>query len=157
MDSVLEHSILCPHCGKDITIKFTTKSLGSLREWACPYDTCKKRFGAIFAVDPSMAMEVSIVVDVDQLPPSHLFARELSEEIARALASNARLRSIIEQARKSGFEPEISTDVDVAFVSTDPPDAPMPLVREGRVMSGVFTKADEDAFHNMFRISLKGR
>ncbi len=155
MDSVLEHSILCPHCGKDITIKFTTKSLGSLQEWACPYERCRKRFGAILAVDPSMAMEVSIVVDVEPLPPSHRFARELSEGIARALAMNTGLQAIIERARKSGFEPEISTDVSVAFMSKDPPSEPARLVEGGDVAPGVFTAADEAAFHDMFRISLK--
>ncbi len=157
MESVLEHSILCPHCGKDLTIKFTTKSLGSLQEWTCPYDGCKKRFGAILAVDSTMAMEVSIVVDVDRLPQTHSFARELSEGIARALVSNIGLQSLIERIRKSGFEPEISTDVDVAFMPTDPPSDLISLVKGGSVVAGVFTKEDEAAFHNIFRISLKER
>ena len=157
MESVLEHSVLCPHCGKDITIKFTTRSLGLLQEWTCPYDACKKRFGAILAVDPTMAMEVSIIVDVNRLPISHLFAKELSEGIARALACNIGLQTIIERARENGFEPEISTDVDVAFTTVGPPCVPMPLVKGDEVSLGVFTAADETALHDMFRISLKKR
>lgn len=145
------YDVECPQCKSHLIVRMQRKHEGKEVEVKCHecnhlFDRTITRADLMFNAPPAGSKPAN--------PLLLEFSKALYDTVIEALNSSEVLGAQTEKLKQAGYEPSISVGFEVGLVRIGGElREPTPLVKDGHIVPGAFSKEDQDEFRAL-RISL---
>jgi hypothetical protein len=146
----------CPRCDKKLRLTVSEKNFGHEVEVTCP--GCSNTFRTTIPhptktreeMERQVGERIGSKLNEDDLNRLRPLLQEFGEALQDILGTSSRLEGIIEKMKRAGYDPFVVLEITAGFQKLNDTESsqseihePTPLVKNGEVVPGAFTTADD--------------